>query len=231
MTLILSPDNGSDLPEFKMNHTPPTVINTPIWAKEDCEDAIDDKLDNLRSCEAKVAILSHFVAVTGSNALATYVGGMTASSSAAFGNIGVSGMKLLTAPVPSPALLGGAEFDFPVSGKKIQEEGCPTFSNQPRVRCPDLTPEQAAYNVLTAFFNGTPVTRHYGGQVGASPAPVQFLDVPYEDVDYAITNPCPPRPDVTLYKRSLQDLLNSANHDLLAMAGQQVPLPPPTCTQ
>jgi hypothetical protein len=231
VTLILSPDNGSDLPEFNMNHTPPSVINTPAWAKEDCEDAIVGKLDNLRSCEAKVAILSHFVDVTGSNALATYVGGMTASSSPTYGNIGVAGIKLLTAPPPSPALLGGAEFDFPVSGKLKEEEGCPTFSNHPRVRCPDLTPEEAEYNVLTAFFYGTPVARHYGGQPGSSPAPVQFLDIPYDDIEYAIMNPCPPRPDAALYKKSLQDLLNSANHDLLAMAGQNVPLPPPTCSQ
>ena len=175
VTLILSPDNGSDLPEFKMNRrTRPTVINTPAWAKEDCEDAIDDKLDNLRSCEAKVAILLHFVAVTGSNALATYVGGMTASSPLTYGNIGVPGVKLLTAPPPSPALLGGAESDFPVSGEKLPEEGCPTFSNHPRVRCPDLAPEAAAYNVLTVFFNGTPVARHYGGEVGVSPAPSSF---------------------------------------------------------
>jgi len=226
VTLVLTPDSGSDMPEFKMNHTAPLVIQTPPWANEDCAQSTE-----LRSCEAKVETLLYFVSATGPNAKATQVGGMTSRSQPAPGNIGLTGVKLLTSPSPSPALLGGAEFDFPVSGKDKEEEGCPTYSDHPRVRCPDLTPEEAAYNVLTAFFYGTPVARHYGGEIGSTPAPVQFLGVPWVDVEYATMNPCPPRPDTMLYKKSLQDLLNSASHDLLEMAGQQATLPPPTCSQ
>ncbi|HKM61259.1 MAG TPA: hypothetical protein VJY39_02095 [Acidisphaera sp.] len=226
VTLVLSPGAGAGLPEFRMNHTQPAIASSPPWAKEDCEDATD-----LRSCEAKVAVLSYFAAVAGNNAKATQVGGMTASSPRAFGDIGIAGVKLLAVPPASSALFGGAAFAQPVSGKNKEEEGCPTLTSKPRVSCLDLTPEEAAYNVLSVFFYGTPVARHYGGQIGPAPAPIQYLDVPYEDVDYARTTPCPPRASVMLYKKSLQDLLNSASHDLSEMAGQQAPLPPPTCTE
>ena len=224
VTLFLSADAGNDLPEFTTNPNPPPNNTTPLFAA-DCATAIarykNGASNDLRSCEAKAEILSYFVTAAGSNAKATQDGGMRAASPPP-GDIGLAGVKYLTSPASpaTPPFLGGAEFDHPVSGKNRQEEGCPTDQPGDPVKCKDLTPEAAGYNVLTNFFNGTPAARHYGGQIGTSP--VQYLEVPYEDVAYAAANPCPPRLDTMLYKKSLQDLLNSASHDLFAMAGQQV---------
>ena len=58
---------------------------------------------------------------------------MTAGSNAMAGNIGIPGIKVLTAltPSPQPPLLGGAEFDFQVSlPNQIQQQGCPDYSQK-----------------------------------------------------------------------------------------------------
>ena len=175
------------------------------------------------SCEAKTEILSYFVTVTGSNQKGTQVGGMTASSPLTPGNIGVAGIKVLTAL--SPPFWGGAEFDFPVSGGSLQAEGCASSSGN----CPGLTVEQGAYNVMTVFFTGTPVAAFYGGTVGT--APIQYLEVSYIDLLYAQATLCPASPSPTLGNTSLHDLYARASHDLFAMAGLVTSLPPPTCPQ
>ena len=51
------------------------------------------------------------------------------------------------------------------------------------------TPEEAAYNVMTVFFYGTPAAKFYGGTRG--PAPMQYLELDYVDIQYAEMNPCP----------------------------------------
>jgi len=151
---------------------------------------------------------------------------MTAASPVTTGNIGVPGVKLLTAlsPPPSTPFLGGAEFDQPVSGPStLQSEGCPN----PNGGCPGLSVEEAAYNVMTVFFNGTPAATFYGGTVGT--APIQYLEVPFNDLQYALANPCPAAPNSNIGEMSLQDLYNRASHDLFAMANQASSLPPLTC--
>jgi hypothetical protein len=165
--------------------------------------------------------------VRGPNGKATQVGGLTASgiSDAAPGDIGLFSVKLLTSlkPQPFPPIRGGAQFDFPVSDPlKIQQEGC----TSPGASC-TITPEEAAYNVLTTFFDGTPVGAFYGGTRG--PAPLQYVAIDYTEVQYAEMNPCPPVPSTTLGKRSLRDLINRASHSLFEMAGWWMPLPPRTC--
>ena len=177
------------------------------------------------SCEAKTEILSNFVTVDGPNGKSTRVGGMTAASPVTLGDIGVPGIKLLTSlwPPPSPAFLGGAEFDLAVSNpKQVQQEGCP--NSNPTCT---LTPEEAAYNVMTVFFYGTPAAKFYGGTVGR--APMQYLELDYVDIQYAEMNPCPATPSKMIGKTSLQDLLSRASHDLFDMAGEPNRLPPPTC--
>jgi hypothetical protein len=99
-----------------------------------------------------------------------------------------------------------------------------------------LTPEEAAYNVLTVFFYGTPAapfyvgtpaSAFYGGTPG--PATMTYLEVPYVDVQYAEMNPCPKPPSTIAGNMSLQDLLDGASRDLFEIANHQVPSPPPTC--
>jgi len=219
VTLVISPDTGGDLPAFskKVKPHPDNILYS-----EDCGAEND-----LMSCEAKTEILSYFVTKTGSNGKSSQVGGMTASSVLTPGNIGIAGVKVLTSftPPPSPVFQGGAEFDFAVSGRTtVQEEGCPKYPK----KCKNLSTEEAAYNVLKVFFNGTPSAASYGGTPG--PAPVQYLEVPYADIQYAQSNPCPTTKSKTIGNTSLQDLLNRASHDLFGIAGQPAPLPPPTCS-
>ena len=221
VTLFVSPDAGNDLPEFSENVT---VHHDNTLFAQDCKNAPGVVM----SCEAKTEILSNFVTVDGPNRKATQVGGMTATSTVTLGDIGVPGIKLLTSlwPPPSPSFLGGAEFDLAVSNpKEIQQEGCTAIQGPTCI----LTPEEAAYNVMTVFFYGTPVATFYGGATG--PAPMQYLELDYVDIQYAEMTPCPNLnpPLGPLGKTSLQDLLNRASHDLFEMAGQHVTLPPPTC--
>jgi hypothetical protein len=218
VSLDLTPDSADDLPEFS-SALPP---NLPAIYNYDCSATID-----VMSCEAKTEIITYFIDERGPNGKATQVGGLTASgiSDTAPGDIGLLGVKLLTSlkPPPYPPIRGGAQFDFPVSDpKKIQQEGCP--SSDPTC---SITPEEAAYNVLTTFFNGTPAGVFYSGTSG--PAPIRYVAIDYTDVQYAEMNPCPPTPSTTLGKTSLQDLMNRASHSLFEMAGWWTPLPPHTC--
>lgn len=221
LTLFLGPDAGQDLPTFGLTSVTPHADNT-LFALE-CSSAVKAQLV---SCEAKTEILSYFVTVTGSNVKGTQVGGMTASSRSTNGNIGVPGVKVLTSLTPAPAapFVGGAEFDYPISESRTMEEtGCPDGNSD----CVGLTIEEAAYNVLTVFFSQTPAAAFYGGTVGT--APIQYLDVPMPDLQYAQATACPATASPFLANTSLQDLYARASRDLLAMAGQTTPLAPSTC--
>ena len=216
ITLVISPDSGSDLPNFGHNVTPhlDNILYTQDCAVSIASTDPGSRLyKDLMSCEAKSEILSYFVAAQGSNAKCTRVGGLTASSPStlAVGDLGIGGVKLLTSlsPAPSPPFSAGAEFDHPVSGH--QDEGCPN----PDGGC-DITVEEAAYNVLTVFFNNTPAAQFYNGTVGTEH--VQYLEVPYVDIQYAETHGAPAKPSAVTGNMSLQDILNKASHDLFAMA-------------
>ena len=222
LTLFLGPDAGQDFPTYGLTSVTPHADNT-LFAVE-CSTTVKAQLV---SCEAKTEIVSYFVTVTGSNVKGTQVGGMTASSPSTNGNIGVPGVKVLTSLTPAPAvpLVGGAEFDHPISlSTTMEETGCPSGNSD----CAGLTIEEAAYNVLTVFFNLTPAAAFYGGTVGT--APIQYLDVPMNDLQYAQATACPATASPFLGNTSLHDLYARASRDLLAMAGQTTVLPPPTCT-
>jgi uncharacterized protein (TIGR03437 family) len=219
VTLFIGADAGDDFPNFSQTVTP--HADNTLFAV-DCSNSPKTEI---MSCEAKTEILSYFVTVTGLNGKGTQVGGMTASSAVTAGNIGVQGVKVLTAltPAPSPPFIGGAEFDFPVSGSSLEGEGCP----DPSGNCPGLSVAEGAYNVMTVFFTGTPAAAFYGGTAGT--APIQYLEVSYLDLQYALANPCPPTPSPTLGYMSLQDLYARASRDIFAMANQVTALPASTC--
>ncbi len=223
VTLFLGPDGGSDLPNFSS-----TVIAHPdntLFA-QDCANSIGGQRNDLMPCEAKTEILSYFVTKAGTNPKSTQIGGLTASDPTTTGDIGMPGVRLLTSLAPPPAtpFLGGAEFDHPVSGGNLQQEGCPKYPNV----CANLAIEEAAYNVMAAFFYGTPAATFYGATLGT--APLTYLEVPYEDVQWAEMNLCPAQPSSIIGNLSLQDLFNRASRDLFAMAGRSTSLPPLTCT-
>ncbi len=223
VTLFLGPDSGDDFPTFGQTSVTPHADNT-LFAV-DCSGVAKAQLV---SCEAKTEILSYFVNAAGPNAKGTQVGGMTAASPRATGNIGVPGVKVLTSLTSAPAVpfQGGAEPDLAISqGSTLQAEGCPDGKSD----CAGLTIEEGQYNVLTVFFDRTPAAPFYGGTVGS--APMQYLDVPMVDVQYAQATPCPVKASPFLGNTSLQDLYARASRDLFAMAGQTTVLPASTCAK
>ncbi len=213
LTLQISPDAGKDTPEFVKNPVFTPHPDNFLYA------ANCSTTSTPRSCEAKTEVLSYFDKVSGPNAKSTQVGGLTASTDVAAGDIGIATVKMLATP-PS-TLLGGAEFDHPVStGNNTQQTGCPTY---PDPSC-DVTPDEGAYYVLRQFFYGTRAAVYYGGTYG--PALLQYLDLDYSDVQSAQSEACPSPPSTDI---SLQDLLNHASYDLFTMAGMPVVLPPKIC--
>lgn len=232
VTLILIPDAGNDFP---FQDTPLPNPLQPLHADNALYEMGDCSSNPSVSCEAKAEILSNFRDAPGPNGKATQVGGMRAASATAVGDLGVGGVKLFAS---LPRMMGGASFDHPVSpntqgGRRtLQIEGCPTYSRPNHLQtCDSLTTEAAAYNVLRVFFDDTPYYQDFSEILDGTTLPLlhhfgpgqrtlQFLNVPYPDVQYATAHPCPAHPrNATLGKTSLQDLLNLASYDLFAMNG------------
>jgi len=231
ITLTLSPDGGTDLPELR-------VIAPPELApliQEECS-----RTPTGLSCAAKTEVIQYFVNATCLtspncvNGKSTQVGGLRASSDDRTGNIGIAGVKLVTSwtPPPSPSLLGGAEFDHPVSGKRMQQMGCPDFSKttHPHTRtiCPGLTVEEAAYNVMAVFFDHTLAAAYFEGTLPEfqripGTMPIHYLEVPFNDVEYANENQCLSQDSPTLHYMTLTQLLENASHDLFGIANGTLP--------
>jgi len=229
ITLTLSPDGGTDFPELEV-----TPSDDPLQLFEnECS-----RTPTPLSCKAKTEVIEYFMNATCTTSLscngkATRVGGLVASSNDSLGNIGIAGVKLLTAwpPPPSP-LLGGAEFDHPVSGKNELQTGCPDYSkkNTNPTTCSSLTVEEAANNVMAVFFNHTPAAPYFQGTVADAEkrfygaAPIHYLEVPYKDVEYANTHQCISNPSPTLGYMTLTQLLENASHDLAGIANGILPM-------
>ena len=83
-----------------------------------------------------------------------------------------------------------------------------------------LSPEQAEYNVLKVFFEGTPAASSVGRTLGN--APLNYLQDNYEDVQYATAHVNAPvevvQIDGTSNMMTAQDLLNLASQKLLQIA-------------
>src|ERR1051326_6698662 len=229
VTLTLSPDGGTDLPELRVD-TPPELA--PL-IQEECS-----RTPTPLSCAAKTEVIQYFVNATCLaspncvNGKSTQVGGLRASSDDRTGNIGIAGVKLVTSwtPPPSPPLLGGAEFDHPVSGKRTQQMGCPDYSKNttPITKCPGLTVEEAAYNVMAVFFDHTLAAAYFKGtspefQRISGTMPIHYLEVPFNDVEYANENQCLSQESPTLGYMTLTQLLENASHDLFGIANGTLP--------
>ena len=83
-----------------------------------------------------------------------------------------------------------------------------------------IPPEQAEYNVLNVYFDGTPAASAFGATQGA--APLNYLQIYYQDVQYAQMNVSAPaqvvETDGTVVSTTAQDLLNLASQKLLEIA-------------
>ena len=223
ITLVISADDGDALPE---QSSPVYVHPDNFLYSLDCSTSNEPM-----SCEAKTEILSYFAEAKGRNEKSSQVGGMTAGSNTASGNIGVPGIKILTSYMPPlyPPFLGGAEFDFQVS-IQTQRQGCPEYPKMPP-SCNSLSPAQAANNTFTVFFDGTQDSHDFGGFPGS--VPMEYVEVDYVDVQYAQNpaNECQTFADGSKGPPSLQDYYSLASYDLLTMAGKPATLPPSTCNQ
>jgi len=84
-----------------------------------------------------------------------------------------------------PRILAGGEFSTAFA-RDPAREGC-LSDKKSSPGCQSITPEQALVNVLGVFFAGTPYGHFYGLRDG--PAPVQYLQIYQEDIQYANDHP------------------------------------------
>ncbi len=249
VTLTLAADAGNALPEFDV--TREDLIDLNLVPQDVAQlQQIDSDCSTTTtplSCEAKTEVIWDFMNATCLrspncvNGKSTELGGLTAHNDQP-GNIDIVGVKLLTSwpppkkpplpPLLGPPLLGGAEFDHPVSSNNTQQTGCPDYSNKtnPPTICPGLTVEEAAYNVMAVFFDNTPAAPYFKGtlmgfQKGTwGVAPMHYLEVPFLDVEYANENRCISNPSPTLGYMTLQQLLENASRDFLEIANGTLPM-------
>ena len=172
-------------------------------------------------CAAETTILSHFVdsSVDKTDSKATQTSGMEASRVNGL-NLGVASVKLLSqrtaqSNAPSAQILGGAQFNTSFS-VDAAVEGCTIKGG-----CTSgISPEQAEYNVLNVFFDGTVVASSFGGTPGG--APLNYLQIYSPDIQYATTHIHAPaqvmQTNGTSITITAQDLLNLASEKLLQIA-------------
>ena len=187
----------------------------------------------------------------------TSVGGMRARSTYSTGLIDLPGVKLVTAnpspftangvPLPGGPFIGGAEFDHelttfdltnnfyepstnpthPVS-TFFKDEAC--LKEQPCLG--HVSVEQGAFQVFTEFFYGTNAAYLFDGASStpplAFPASVQYVDVDWKDVMYALVTASTSNCEALAWKKGstqfpgktlLQDVFNQANYGLQVIAG------------
>jgi hypothetical protein len=125
------------------------------------------------ACAAVTQILDYFVnpAAGGNNGKETQECELNASEP--WTDLGIQGVKWLAASTAGGTLslpgtsstvsqvTGGLQFSTVFAGAN-QWEGCPTIPTTANLTpCPGLTPEQALYNVLAHYFDGTSVGTAY----------------------------------------------------------------------
>ncbi|HEV7924858.1 MAG TPA: hypothetical protein VGR14_05860 [Verrucomicrobiae bacterium] len=197
LTLVVT--TGTGLPNFlDTNGVPYPTYTVPPGFAPDCADT---NLARIMDCAAETTILAYFADPRhgGKNAKATQESGLGAVAlhihPLGGGDLDAHGIKWLaqstpsgSAPLPGTSnvvsrVLGGLQFDYSFS-MSPQTEGCPQLGG-----CPTndpISPEQAFYNVLRAFFDGTQVGGSYG--VTTSNLPLNYVQIYAADVLYAETN-------------------------------------------
>jgi hypothetical protein len=225
ITLTLSTGNG--LPNLG---TPPAIPMAPIDFGPDCPGVNVD-------CASETKILNYFSLSTvgGPNAKATQVDGMKGSGSN--GNLSVPAVKMLSSATamftsPSQRILGGAQVVTPFVTEKAAD-GIADVGDSDTGGCPGTcSAEQAEYNLLAWFFDGTNQALSFptgtapmigGVAVGGHPgsAPLNYLQIYGKDITYATTDAFGKQP-VTMgtatNPMSAQDLLQKASLALALIA-------------
>jgi hypothetical protein len=133
-------------------------------------------------CEAETTILAYFMQGNkgGSNAKASQTSGLDASRLGL--DLGIDGVKFLSQLTMGTGsfttqILAGAQFTDPVSTQPVKEGANKAF--------PKPSVDQALYNVLQVFFTGTVIAPQYCVAYPNLPAPMNYLEIYYEDFQYA----------------------------------------------
>ena len=269
LTLILTPDDYKNMPEFTGTSLPLPHLRNELAL--DFANFYTDNCNNASlpiSCQTKATVAFYLAvhpappSLNGNIAKGTSVGGMRAGSQLSTGQIDVPGMKLLSADpppftanhrsLPGGPLLGGAQFDHnltkfdltddsyqpstnafsPVS-ENFQDQAC--LSTQPNC-VGTVSVEQGAFQVFANFFSGTTAAYLFDAGTTIPPigfqAPVQFVDVTWRDVMYAVSTAgkCTLASTTTSThfpgKTLMQDVLNQADYGLKIIAGRPNVQPP-----
>ncbi|HLK67471.1 MAG TPA: IPT/TIG domain-containing protein [Bryobacteraceae bacterium] len=192
------------------------------------------------NCGANYSILSYFIdpGNGGPNAKAVEMDGLHATPETW---LGIPAVKLMTGSTAlSTRILGGAEFagglPAPADALSSKQSYCPdaTATN------PDCSPQQAFYNTIAEFFDGTPaatvVPRLYGATVTSTfptlaggtktgAAPLNYLQVYYGDITAASATAQVNTGESTSPSYSAQDLLSLAGQGLAKIAEQPAGVP------
>ncbi len=197
LTLVVT--TGTGLPNFlNTNGVPYPTYTVPPGFAPDCADA---NRARIMDCAAETTILAYFADPQhgGNNAKATQESGLGAVAIEIHplggGDLDAHGIKWLaqststgSAPLPGTSnvvsrVLGGLQFDTSFSASP-QTEGCPQLGGCPTNN--PISPEQAFYNVLQVYFDGTAVGGAYG--VMAGNLPLNYVQIYAADILYANTN-------------------------------------------
>lgn len=202
-------------------------------------------------CAARTQILSYFMSsASGDDDLkAVQEDGLVASRGIGDNNGSVKAnapdeIRWIATRAPSAnvsRVFGGLQFDTSFSStashsnsatSDIQHEGCPVSDTKTNTEpCPGLTPEQSLFNVLRAFFTGTPAAAAYGSSSTVSTkgttsfsyanASMNYLQIYDWDIPYITAN-ASKKVSVTINGKTIsvsaQDLLNQASQEILHMA-------------
>jgi hypothetical protein len=181
--ITLTAATGNGLPNLtpgdaKADFPPPT---TPINFAPDCTYVVMSMTHYANmDCQAETQILSYFMTSNkgGSNAKAVQTSGLeNPPQTQTLGIIGVKFVSQQTATPPTGGsqVLGGAQFDQPFSVSPLNEG--------------DSTVKQKSlFNVLSVYFDGTSVGPQYCDGSVADPAPLNYLQIYYQDFTYADLN-------------------------------------------
>ena len=189
-----------------------TIPTSPIDFSTVCHPGTMD-------CAAEATILAYFnqSSVGGPNAKSTQMDGM--KGGAKQGNLALPGVKLISESTdvytsPSQRILGGSQLAKPFSSDAegaTSEGACPST----------CSPEQALYNVLAEFFDGTNQSLTFPSgtvpKVGGDPgsAPLNYLQIWGVDITYASDSAYNPQVAVMMGSTtayvSAQNLLHMAS--------------------
>jgi hypothetical protein len=181
--ITLTAATGNGLPlltlgDAKGDFPPPT---TPINFAPDCT-YVDGSITHYANmdCQAETEILSYFMESGngGSNAKAVQTSGLEYPQQSE--TLGMSGVKFVslqtaTPPAGGSQVLGGAQFDQP-------------FSVSPENEGDAKAPQRALFNVLSVYFSGTAVATQYCDASVTNPAPLNYLQIYYQDFTYMNVN-------------------------------------------